>query len=156
MFKFNNNIISKRYNKAVNAKKERASKASQSFGAKGTRHGGHPGQVSENILGVCSSFPLCVENSYMYNYFVGYLQAKNVWLSIIEMLRKKDQLPVVAFTFSKKKIEENANNMQSVDLTDQKEKSEIHMFFQKSVSRLKGSDRDLPQVAIDFFVKYCG
>ena len=79
------------------------------------------------------------------------LQDKNVWMSIIAMLRKKDQLPVVAFTFSKKKIEENANNMQSVDLTDQKEKSQIHIFFQKSVSRLKGSDRDLPQVPIVFY-----
>ena len=76
------------------------------------------------------------------------MQDKNVWLSLIEMLRKKDQLPVVAFTFSKKKIEDNAKNMQSVDLTDQREKSEIHMFFQKSISRLKGSDRDLPQVKV--------
>ena len=151
MFKFNKKSFPKRYNKAVNAKKERTSKASQSFGAKGTRHGGHPGQVRENIIDVCSSFTLCIENIYMCDYFIGYLQDKNVWLSIIEMLRKKDQLPVVAFTFSKKKIEENANNMQSVDLTNQKEKSEIHMFFQKSVSRLKGSDRDLPQVAINFF-----
>ncbi len=70
-----------------------------------------------------------------------------MWLSIIEMLRKKDQLPVVAFTFSKKKIEELASSMQSVDLTDQKEKSDVHIFFQKSVSRLKGSDKNLPQVS---------
>ena len=33
-----------RYNKAVDAKKERASKSSQNFGAKGQR-GGHPNQV---------------------------------------------------------------------------------------------------------------
>ncbi len=69
-----------------------------------------------------------------------------MWLSIIEMLRKRDQLPVVAFTFSKKKIEDNAGNMQSVDLTDHCEKSDIHIFFQKSISRLKGSDKNLPQV----------
>ena len=33
-----------RYQKAVDAKKDRASKSSQSFGAKGQR-GGHPSQV---------------------------------------------------------------------------------------------------------------
>ena len=33
-----------RYNKALDTKKERASKASQNFGAKGQR-GGHPNQV---------------------------------------------------------------------------------------------------------------
>lgn len=38
--------LSLRYNKAISAKKERASKVSQSFGAKGTRHGAHPSQVS--------------------------------------------------------------------------------------------------------------
>jgi hypothetical protein len=34
-----------RYNKAIEAKKERASKSSQSFGAKGIRHGTTPQQV---------------------------------------------------------------------------------------------------------------
>ncbi len=38
-----------RYNKACTAKKERASKSSQSFGAKGTR-GGHPAQVLLSII----------------------------------------------------------------------------------------------------------
>ncbi|BFZ20866.1 hypothetical protein BsWGS_23905 [Bradybaena similaris] len=103
------------YNKAIEAKKERASKSSQSFGAKGTRQG-NPAQD------------------------------KNTWLSVIEMLRKKDKLPVVAFTFSKKKIEENSANLQSVDLTTASEKSEIHIFFHKCISKLKGSDRSLPQV----------
>ena len=71
-----------------------------------------------------------------------------MWLSIIEMLRKKDKLPVVAFTFSKKKIDENSQNLQSVDLLTASEKSEVHIFFQKSVSRLKGSDKNLPQVCL--------
>ncbi|WAR31042.1 SKIV2-like protein [Mya arenaria] len=64
---------------------------------------------------------------------------KNVWLSVIEMLKKKDKLPVVAFTFSKKKIEENCQNLRSLDLTVAKEKSEIHIFFHQSIKRLKGS-----------------
>lgn len=103
------------YNKALDAKKERASKASQNFGAKGQR-GGHPNQD------------------------------KNVWISLIDMLKKKDKLPVVSFIFSKKKIEDTSNNLGSLDLTDQKEKSEIHIFFHKSMNRLKGADKKLPQV----------
>ena len=70
-----------------------------------------------------------------------------MWLSVIEMLRKKEKLPVVAFTFSKKRIEENANHLHSVDLTTSNEKSEIHVFFQKCISRLKGTDKELPQVS---------
>ncbi|XP_071154128.1 superkiller complex protein 2-like [Mytilus edulis] len=103
------------YNKAVDAKKERTSKASQNFGAKGQR-GGHPNQD------------------------------KNIWISLIDMLKKKDKLPVVSFIFSKKRIEETANNLGSLDLTDQKEKSEIHIFFHKSINRLKGTDQKLPQI----------
>ncbi|CAG5116731.1 unnamed protein product, partial [Candidula unifasciata] len=108
-------FITTGYSKAIEAKKERASKSSQNFGAKGIRQG-NPSQD------------------------------KNTWLSVIEMLRKKDKLPVVAFTFSKKKIEENSANLQSVDLTTASEKSEIHIFFHKCISKLKGSDRSLPQV----------
>ena len=74
------------------------------------------------------------------------LQDKNIWLSVIEMLKKKDKLPMVAFTFSKRRIEENIANLQSVDLTTQAEKSEIHIFFHRCISRLKGTDRQLPQV----------
>lgn len=103
------------YQKALDAKKERATKSSQSFGAKGVR-GGRPNQD------------------------------KNVWLSVIDMLKKQDKLPVVAFTFSKKKIDENVTNLQSLDLTTAKEKSEIHIFFHASIKRLKGSDQNLPQV----------
>ena len=62
------------------------------------------------------------------------------------MLRKKDKLPIVAFTFSRKKIDDNANNLSSLDLTTQSEKSEVHLFFNKSIGKLKGSDRELPQV----------
>ncbi|RUS89106.1 hypothetical protein EGW08_003114 [Elysia chlorotica] len=109
------NFLTTGYNKALEAKKERASKSSQNFGAKGTR----PGNP---------------------------IQDKNTWLSVIEMLKRKDKLPAVAFTFSKRKIEENAINLQSVDLTTASEKSEIHVFFHKCMDRLKGSDKSLPQV----------
>ena len=79
------------------------------------------------------------------------LQDKNVWLSVIDMLKKQDRLPVVAFTFSKKKIDENAHNLGSLDLTTAKEKSEIHIFFHNSIRRLKGLDQELPQVWLPWF-----
>ncbi|XP_041069020.1 helicase SKI2W isoform X2 [Carcharodon carcharias] len=110
------NFLTKGYYAAVEAKKERASKHSQTFGAKQPVHYG------------------------------GSSQDKSVWLSLIDMLRKKDSLPIVAFTFSRNRCDENANMLTTVDLTSTVEKSEIHIFFQKCISRLKGTDRELPQV----------
>ena len=105
------------YKKAVEAKKERSSKSSQSFGAKGTRHNVTP------------------------------QQDKNIWLSVIEMVKKRDKMPVVAFLFSRKRIEELTGQLQSVDLVESKEdKQHIHAFFEQCVGRLKGADRKLPQV----------
>ncbi|KAJ6653457.1 hypothetical protein lerEdw1_009211 [Lerista edwardsae] len=78
--------------------------------------------------------------------FLNFPQDKNIWLSLIDMLRKKDQLPVVAFTFSRNRCDDNASMLTTVDLTTTTEKSEIHVFFQKCISRLKGTDRQLPQV----------
>ncbi|XP_019620739.1 PREDICTED: helicase SKI2W-like [Branchiostoma belcheri] len=73
-------------------------------------------------------------------------QEKNVWLSIIQAIQRDDKLPVVAFTFSKRRCDDNAAMLTSIDLTTAAEKSEIHLFIQKSLHRLKGPDRDLPQV----------
>ncbi|XP_064407997.1 superkiller complex protein 2 isoform X2 [Latimeria chalumnae] len=112
----NSNFLTKGFYSSVEAKKDRASRHSQSFGAKQPTHYGGPSQD------------------------------KNVWLSVIDMLRKKDQLPVVAFTFSRNRCDENASMLTTVDLTSSGEKSEIHVFFHKCISRLKGTDRQLPQV----------
>ena len=62
------------------------------------------------------------------------------------MLQKKEKLPVVGFTFSRQRCNENADSLTSLDLTTNAEKSEIHVFFQKSISLLKASDQKLPQV----------
>lgn len=53
---------------------------------------------------------------------------------------------MVAFTFSRSRCDENARSLDSMDLTTSIEKAEIHSFFQKSLSRLRGGDRQLPQV----------
>jgi antiviral helicase SKI2 len=65
---------------------------------------------------------------------------------MIGLLQKKNLLPVVVFTFSKKKCEEYASALSNLDLTSSTEKSEIHVFIEKSLARLRGSDRELPQV----------
>ncbi|KAG1365844.1 DExH-box ATP-dependent RNA helicase DExH11 [Cocos nucifera] len=53
---------------------------------------------------------------------------------------------VVIFCFSKNRCDKSADNMTGMDLTSNSEKSEIRVFCDKAFSRLKGSDRKLPQV----------
>ena len=113
------------HKRAVEAKNKR-SKAKDNFGAKGTRQNANPNEE------------------------------RNVWISIIRKLEKgqskKDQgekdsgLPVVAFTFSRKRCNDYADKLSNLDLTSSKEKHYIHIFFQKGISRLKDQDRKLPQV----------
>ncbi|XP_074623537.1 superkiller complex protein 2-like [Acropora palmata] len=112
----NSKFLTRGYDAAVEAKKEREGKGKGAYGSKTHQ----PVNVREE---------------------------RNVWLSLIEMLRKKEKLPVVAFTFSRKRCDENADQLSSLDLTTSTEKSSIHVFTQKCVSRLKGSDRKLPQVS---------
>ncbi|XP_078490119.1 superkiller complex protein 2-like [Ciona intestinalis] len=71
---------------------------------------------------------------------------KGIWLSLLNRLCKLNQLPIVAFTFSRKRCDENAALLSSLDLTSSQEKSEIHIFVNKCVKKLKGSDQSLPQV----------
>uniref|UniRef100_A0A7N0U3N2 RNA helicase n=2 Tax=Kalanchoe fedtschenkoi TaxID=63787 RepID=A0A7N0U3N2_KALFE len=70
----------------------------------------------------------------------------SIWLSLINKLDKKSLLPVIIFCFSKNRCDKSANNLTSTDLTSSSEKSEIRVFCDKAFSRLKGSDRNLPQV----------
>ncbi|KAF7302620.1 ATP-dependent RNA helicase [Mycena chlorophos] len=72
---------------------------------------------------------------------------KNLYVHLVGHLRKKGLLPVVVFTFSKKKCEENAGTLSNVDLTTSVEKSEVHVAIEKALSRLKGTDKKLPQIA---------
>jgi len=70
----------------------------------------------------------------MYNHMVGFLA-------------KSELLPVVVFTFSKKKCEEYADGLINKDLlNDASKRSTIYSFISNSLSRLKGSDRELPQI----------
>ncbi|KAI8601786.1 NUC185 domain-containing protein [Dissophora ornata] len=73
-------------------------------------------------------------------------QDKNLFTHLVGYLNKKELLPVVVFTFSKKKCEENASGLSSTDLMTSSQKSEVHVFFEKSLVRLHGTDRELPQI----------
>lgn len=73
-------------------------------------------------------------------------QEKNLMIALLDHLKKHDQLPVVAFTFSRNRCDQNSSLLTSVDLVTAEERGRIHQFFQKCVSRLKGSDQKLPQV----------
>ena len=53
---------------------------------------------------------------------------------------------MVIFCFSKNRCDKSADSMYGTDLTSSSEKSEIRVFCDKAFSRLKGSDRNLPQV----------
>ena len=53
-------------------------------------------------------------------------------------MKKRALLPVVVFTFSKKRCEENAGTLTNQDLSTASEKSEIHVAIEKALSRLKG------------------
>ncbi|MFT7811344.1 helicase SKI2W [Arapaima gigas] len=112
------NFLTKSYYAAVEAKKERTSKHAQSFGAKGS---------SQNTTAS---------------------QDRAVWLALLHFLSQQQLTPVVAFTFSRTRCDDNARALSSMDLTSSVEKSEIHSFFQKSLSRLRGGDRQLPQILL--------
>ncbi|KAJ7269314.1 antiviral helicase [Mycena haematopus] len=67
---------------------------------------------------------------------------KNLYVHLLGHLRKKALLPVVVFTFSKKRCEENAATLTNADLCSSVEKSEVHVAIEKALSRLKGSDKN--------------
>ncbi|XP_066938554.1 superkiller complex protein 2 [Macrobrachium rosenbergii] len=112
----NGNFITKGYNDAVASKKEREKKGQQPQGPKQGRQ------------------------------FMGDKQEKNMWIGLIDHLSKRELLPVVAFTLSKKRCDGNASQLLSQDLTTQREKGEIYTFIKKCTDKLPKSDRELPQV----------
>ncbi|OKL61921.1 hypothetical protein UA08_02605 [Talaromyces atroroseus] len=73
-------------------------------------------------------------------------QDRNVWVHLVQHLRKENLLPACVFVFSKKRCEENANSLSNQDFCTAAEKSAIHMIIEKSLVRLKPEDRVLPQI----------
>jgi antiviral helicase SKI2 len=67
---------------------------------------------------------------------------------LIQLLRKRDLLPVAFFTFSKKRCDSAADACSGLDLTTAAEKHTVHVFVQQVLSRLREGDRELPQVRL--------
>jgi antiviral helicase SKI2 len=65
---------------------------------------------------------------------------KSLYVHLLGHLKKKGLLPVVVFTFSKKRCEENAATLTNADLCTSMEKSEVHVAIEKALSRLKGAE----------------
>lgn len=73
-------------------------------------------------------------------------QDKNVWVHLVQHLKKQTLLPACIFVFSKKRCEENADALSNQDFCNATEKSHIHMIIERSIARLKPEDRQLPQI----------
>lgn len=75
-------------------------------------------------------------------------QEQNMWVGIIDFLKRNDKLPIVAFTLSRNRCDRNLQALQSVDLCTAKESNHVHAFFQRCLQKLKPEDRNIPQVMI--------
>ena len=73
-------------------------------------------------------------------------QDKNIWVHLVQHLKKHDLLPACIFVFSKKRCEQNADALSNQDFCAASEKSTIHMIIERSIARLKPDDRLLPQI----------
>jgi len=73
-------------------------------------------------------------------------QDRNIWVHLVQHLRKEELLPACIFVFSKKRCEENADALSNLDFCTATEKSAIHMIIERSIVRLKPEDRILPQI----------
>jgi antiviral helicase SKI2 len=67
-------------------------------------------------------------------------------MSLVRFLDREFLTPAVVFSFSKKKCEEIANMLRSLDLNTAKEKSAVQSFALQTVARLSQNDAKLPQV----------
>ena len=73
-------------------------------------------------------------------------QDRNIWVHLVQHLKKHDLLPACIFVFSKKRCEQNADALSNLDFCTASEKSAIHMTIERSIARLKLEDRLLPQI----------
>ena len=68
---------------------------------------------------------------------------RHLYVHLLGHLRKQGLLPVIIFTLSKKRCEENAATLTNQDLSTSGEKSEIHVTIENALSRLKGSGLEI-------------
>lgn len=78
--------------------------------------------------------------------FSSMAQDKNLWVHLVQFLKKNSLLPCCIFVFSKKRCEENADALSNQDFCTASEKSAVHVTIERSIARLKPEDRALPQI----------
>jgi len=72
--------------------------------------------------------------------------SKQDWISLTRFLEKEGLMPTVTFSFSKKKCEEIAECLRSLDLNTAAERNLVQSFTIQTVARLSPKDQCLPQV----------
>ncbi|PIA12818.1 antiviral helicase [Coemansia reversa NRRL 1564] len=73
-------------------------------------------------------------------------QGTTLWVHLVGHLRSQALLPAVVFTFSRKKCEEYANSLRNLDFLNDSRRSQVHIFVERCLKRLKPEDRALPQI----------
>jgi len=68
------------------------------------------------------------------------------WNSLVRFLEREELMPTVVFSFSKKKCEEIAHMLQSLDLNTAAERNSAQLFAIQTMKRLSPKDASLPQV----------
>ncbi|CCE61889.1 hypothetical protein TPHA_0B02170 [Tetrapisispora phaffii CBS 4417] len=143
-FKKHKNLIegttSDKVQKTLSHSKENSTRGGARGGARGVSRGGTRGSMRGGSRGAGAI------GSNKSQFFKRSGPNKKTWSGIIDYLRGKDLLPAVIFVFSKKRCEEYADWLDAVSFCSNKEKSQIHMFIEKSITRLKKEDRELPQI----------
>ncbi|KAJ2501308.1 Antiviral helicase ski2 [Coemansia sp. RSA 1972] len=73
-------------------------------------------------------------------------QGATLWVHLISHLRAQGLLPAVVFTFSRKRCEEYAYSLRNLDFLNDSRRSQVHIFVDRCLKRLKPEDRTLPQI----------
>ncbi|KAJ2829154.1 Antiviral helicase ski2, partial [Coemansia erecta] len=73
-------------------------------------------------------------------------QGANLWVHLVGHLRAQGLLPAVMFTFSRKRCEEYAYSLRNLDFLNDSRRSQVHIFVDRCLKRLKPEDRTLPQI----------
>ena len=71
---------------------------------------------------------------------------KHRWQDFIKELEEEELLPAIIFDFSKKRLEQFARCLQTVDYIPKRLKSRIHGFYCKALRKIEPDDRTLGQI----------
>ena len=73
-------------------------------------------------------------------------QEATLWTALVEQLRITNKLPAIGFVFGRRRIQDLADRLASLNLNTREEQHRVHIFLERALSKLKAHDRALPQV----------